>query len=381
MQTSAPPWWARARLLTWLPAVLIAIGTVLDLASPPHVTLTPFYVAAPLLVAPVLSLRVTVGYGTLATGVVAAQMAMRAEPHLSESVVKVVTVALISLLALAINRIVARRDRRVASARDVARIVQRAVVPAPPGEAGALRVAARYRPARRDTLIGGDLYALRETPFGVRMLVGDVRGKGLAATETVAVLLGAFREAAERERDLSAVANRMEAALVRERTTRLELDPIEGFATAVLVEMPPGPPHRVRVFNRGHPPPVLMPEGARARFLTTDPALPLGLGDLGPARTRPRTARFPPGAGLLLYTDGLSEARNAVGVFFDIVAGLDGLPAEDPAECLDSLVDRVIAYAGGALDDDMALLAVAHVPGGAVDVSGPAAGPERSNGQ
>ncbi|ONK13335.1 PP2C family protein-serine/threonine phosphatase [Streptomyces sp. MP131-18] len=362
MQTSAPPWWARARVLAWLPAVLIAVGTFLDLASPPHVTLTPFYVAAPLLAAPVLPLWATTAYGVLATGTVAAQMHLRTEPGLGESAIKVVTVALISFLAVAINRIVARRDQRVATARGVAEAVQRAVVPEPPARVGALRVAARYRAAQRDTLIGGDLYAVRETPYGVRMLVGDVRGKGLAATEAVAVLLGAFREAAECEPQLAEVCDRLETALVREQRARRTLDPVEGFATAVLVEVPPEPPLRVRLINRGHPPPVVMGPGGCAHYLTTEPALPLGLGNLAPAPERPRTARFPAGSRLLLYTDGVSEARNAAGAFYDPVAGLDGQTLTDPAALLDLLVDGVVAHTGGALNDDMALLAVTHLP-------------------
>ncbi len=363
MHTSAPPWWARARVLTWLPAVLIAIGTVLDLSSPPHVTLTPFYVAAPLLAAPVLSLRATTAYGALATGVVAAQMWGRTEPGLGESAIKVLTVGLISFLAVVINRIVARRDQRVASARGVAEAVQRAVVPDPPGRVGALRVAARYQAAQRDTLIGGDLYAVRETPYGVRLLVGDVRGKGLAATEAVAVLLGAFREAAECEERLATVCDRLETSLVREQSARRTLDPVEGFATAVLVEMPPEPPLRIRVVNRGHPPPVVMGPGGSAHYLTTEPALPLGLGSLSPPEPgRTRTARFPAGSRLLLYTDGVSEARNADGVFYDPVAGLDGPALTDPSALLDRVVDGVVAHTGGALKDDMALLAVTHVP-------------------
>ncbi|WP_049580463.1 PP2C family protein-serine/threonine phosphatase [Streptomyces sp. SBT349] len=354
MRTTAP-WrpWARAGAV--VPALLIVLGTLLDLLTPPHITLTPFYVAAPLLAAPVLSFRATALYGALATLAVAGQTFW----HVS-SPYKTSTVAVISLIALVVNRVVARRDARVASARDVAEAVQRAVVPEPPEHAGGLRIAARYRAAQRNALIGGDLYALRETPYGVRMLVGDVRGKGLAATEAVAVVLGAFREAAESEHRLESVAARLERALVRERATRPALDPVEGFTTAVLVEMDSDPPLHIRVINRGHPPPVLLGPGGDAHYLAADPALPLGLGDLLPTPDRARSSRFPAGSHLLLYTDGMSEARNAGGAFYDPARGLTGCAFPGPDALLDRVVADVVEHSGGALNDDMALLAVHH---------------------
>ncbi|MDT0345112.1 PP2C family protein-serine/threonine phosphatase [Streptomyces litchfieldiae] len=358
MHTSAP-WRAGVWAYAWLPALLVAIGTWLDFQTPPHVTLTPFYVAAPLLAAPVLSLPITAAYGVLATGAVAAQMSWRIpEPAWSEATIKTGTVALISLLALVINRIVARRDQRVAAAQNVAEAVQRAVVPEPPDRAGGLTVAARYRAAQRNTLIGGDLYAVRETPHGVRILIGDVRGKGLAATEAVAVLLGAFREAADDEPRLESVTARMETALMRERRKRAALDAVEGFTTALLVEVPRDPPDCLRLINRGHPPPLLLGPGGAADYVPADPALPLGLGDLGPGPDRPCTAGFPPGSQLLLYTDGVSEARDADGVFYEPAASLAGRVFAGPAELADGVVEDVLEHTGGALADDMALLAV-----------------------
>ena len=105
-------------------------------------------------------------------------------------------------------------------------------------------VAARYEAAQADAFIGGDLYAVQDTPHGVRLVVGDVRGKGMGAVEAVAVVIGAFREAAEQEATLEAVAQRLERALAREGTRRDGLDAFEGFTTAVLAEIPRGDGHR-----------------------------------------------------------------------------------------------------------------------------------------
>ncbi|MDT0321287.1 PP2C family protein-serine/threonine phosphatase [Streptomyces millisiae] len=359
MRTGTPWWAGGGAWYPWLPLVLLVVGTVADLLTPPHLTLTPLYVAAPMLAAPVLSLRVTALYGLLATASVGVQMLLR-EPSVGEAIVKVTTVATISALAVVVNRIVARRDRRLASAREVAEAVQRAVVPEPPDRAGTLRVATRYQAAQRDTLIGGDLYAVRETPFGVRLLVGDVRGKGLAATEAVAVILGAFREVADREPELAEVAAYLEAALVREREQRAPLDPVEGFTTAVLAEVPRERPVTVRILNRGHPQPVLLTPDGDACYLEAEPALPLGLGDLLPTPMgRVRSTPFPPGSHLLLYTDGVSEARDEHGVFFDPVEDLNGRSFPGPGLLLDRVVADVVKHST-RLNDDMALLALHH---------------------
>ncbi|WP_309055456.1 PP2C family protein-serine/threonine phosphatase, partial [Streptomyces sp.] len=69
---------------------------------------------------------------------------------------------------------------------------------------------------------------------------------------------------------------------------------------------------------------------------------------------------YPPGATLLLYTDGLSEARNAQGVFYAPAERLAGRIFPGPEELLDALVDDVRRHTGGGATDDMALLAVSR---------------------
>ncbi|CAM5398564.1 serine/threonine-protein phosphatase [Streptomyces tanashiensis] len=104
--------------------------------------------------------------------------------------------------------------------------------------------------------------------------------------EAVAVVIGAFREAAEQERTLEGVAQRL-VALTLEGTRRDGLDAFEGFTTAVLAEIPRSDGSGtfdgfVRVVNRGHPPPLML--YADGRLETLEPgeaALPLGMGELG----------------------------------------------------------------------------------------------------
>lgn len=170
----------------------------------------------------------------------------------------VLVVLVISLVGLWIKWLVDRQGRDLALALTVAEAAQRAVLPAPPPAVGPIAVADRYVAAQVGAAIGGDLYALQETPFGIRALIGDVRGKGLPAVSAVSVAVGAFREAAEHAPSLHDLADRLDRALDREGMRRQEtLDDIEGFVTALLVQIPPSG-ETITVLNRGHPPPYLV---------------------------------------------------------------------------------------------------------------------------
>ncbi|WP_327414822.1 hypothetical protein [Streptomyces sp. NBC_01233] len=91
------------------------------------------------------------------------------------------TVVTVSGLALLVNRVVRRSGEQLASARGIAEAAQRAVPPKPAERIGGLHVSAWYEAAQADAFVGGDLYAVQDTPYGVRLAVGDVRGKGLGA--------------------------------------------------------------------------------------------------------------------------------------------------------------------------------------------------------
>ncbi|GAA3819327.1 PP2C family protein-serine/threonine phosphatase [Streptomyces phyllanthi] len=339
-----------------LPVLLVVAGVVYDHFTPRGFTPIPFFTAAPLLAAPLYPLA-----GTVAIGVVSflAALAVSLQYRMdADDVTGIVTVATVAVLAVVINRLVRRSDARLASAREIAETAQRAVLPEPVEAIGGFDIAARYEAAQADAFIGGDLYAVQNTPHGVRLVVGDVRGKGMEAVAAVAVVIGAFREAAEQEATLEAVAQRLERALTREGTRRGGTDAREEFATAVLVELPHGD-GTVRIVNRGHPAPLLLRADGSLRALEPrQPALPLGMGELGPWPDRAEEIGFPGGATLLLYTDGLSEARDARGVFYDPAERLSGRTFSGPRALLATLVDEVERHTGGGAMDDMALLAV-----------------------
>ncbi|MFC8919966.1 PP2C family protein-serine/threonine phosphatase [Streptomyces sp. NPDC057116] len=348
------------RFVRALPALLIAGGVAYDLSTPPRFTAAPLFAAAPLVAAPLFAVWATLLSGSFA--VLAVLFLHIGNGTLGEvqALTEILTVVVVAALALLINRVVRRSGERLASARVIAETAQRAVLPTPAERIGGLQVAARYEAAQEDAFIGGDLFAVQDTPYGVRLVVGDVRGKGLGAVEAVAVVIGAFREAAEQESSLEGVAQRLERALAREGTRRDGLDAFEGFTTAVLAEVVRGEAV-VRVVDRGHPEPLMLyADGSVALLEQVEPALPLGMAELGAWPDRAFEVPFPAGATLLLYTDGLSEARDAAGVFYDPVARLSGRLFPGPDALLDALVSDVRRYTGGGATDDLALLAVSR---------------------
>ncbi|MCH0567323.1 MULTISPECIES: PP2C family protein-serine/threonine phosphatase [unclassified Streptomyces] len=341
-----------------LPVLLIAAGGVYDYYTPSKYSAAPLFTAAPLVAAPLYSRRGTVLTGFAATVVVLAVHLVLGGVFDVDAVTELVTVVTVSALAVLINTLVRRSSEQLASAREIAEAAQRAVLPEPVERIGGFQIAARYEAAQADASIGGDLYAVQDSPHGVRLIVGDVRGKGLGAVSAVAVVIGAFREAAEQEATLEAVAQRLERALVREGARRGGVDAFEGFTTAVLAELPHGD-GPLRILNRGHPPPMLLyADGTVRALLPTRPALPLGMGELGAWPDRADGAGFPSGATLLLYTDGVSETRDPHGRFYDVEERLEGRVCGDPGTLLAAVARDVRRHSGGHLTDDMALLAV-----------------------
>ncbi|MFF0791285.1 PP2C family protein-serine/threonine phosphatase [Streptomyces spiralis] len=201
---------------------------------------------------------------------------------------------------------------------------------------------------------------MQDTPYGVRCLIGDVRGKGMGAVEAVTVVVGAFREAAQHEPTLTGLAERIDRSLLRESALRDGIDQVEDFTTAVLAQIPlPG--DRVRLINRGHPAPLLFVEGTVRTLEPARPALPLGLAMLAADPGRTDTVAFPPGASLLLYTDGLTEAWDPSGTFYDPADRLTGQYSRSPDALLAAVVADVRRYTRGQVTDDMALLALTRL--------------------
>lgn len=339
-----------------LPAAVIVAAIVVGLFTR-GVNTFPLLAAAPVLAAPVLSLPGTIATGVAAIVIGELEVAVASGGSFLTHPAQLATVVALTALAAVLNRLMARYQQQLKDTREVAEAVQRAVLPTPPDRIGPLAVAVRYEAAAREAAIGGDCYAIRSTPHGIRLMIADVRGKGMGAVRTVNGLLGSFHEAATRVPDLPGVVGRLE-----ERMQELNAEDAEGaesFATAVVIEIP-ADGSVLRLSNLGHCAPLLVHQGRARPLDPTDPTLPLGLGDLGRIRVPVEQYPLPPGATLVLFTDGVVEARDRHGVFYDPVPHMSRPLPADPDAILDSLLADLARHTGGRLDDDAALLAVTH---------------------
>ncbi|WP_226961837.1 MULTISPECIES: PP2C family protein-serine/threonine phosphatase [Streptomyces] len=284
---------------------------------------------------------------------------MTRPPHIEDA--DVAAVAAIAAFSVLVALVRERYTRELVRVGTVAEAAQHAVMPPVADRVGPVRCAGLYRAAQVAALVGGDLYDVREGPFGVRALVADVQGHGLAAVGTVAALLGTFREALLDEPELSGVALRLDRRLRIEARPE-GAAPSELFATAVLLEFPPDMAS-VRLASCGHPPVLLVRDG-RVRELVADPAPPLGLG-LAPVEPRPLTVRLAEGDVLLGYTDGVTEARDESGGFYPLVRRLARRCSTDPRPEPGRLVEFVwkdMTSFARAVEDDVALLALRPEP-------------------
>ncbi|MFJ1912906.1 PP2C family protein-serine/threonine phosphatase [Streptomyces sp. NPDC088147] len=281
------------------------------------------------------------------------------------------TVALISVASVVTASLRQRRERELAQSRWVATVMQNLVLRPLPRRLGRLSISSVYIAAEEEANIGGDVYAAAVTPRSVRVMVGDVQGKGLGAVEVVVYLLTAFRQAARNGTTLAELPDFLDRSLrddlVDVRATSGDAPDdvsrsraLEGFVTAVIVEFSEGE-DVVRIANRGHPPPLLI---RRDTVLPLDPmesALPLGLGDLCAAEQHVDTYELAVGDRLLLYTDGVIEARDAAGRFYPLTERVARWTDRDAAEMLDAIRSDLLRYVGARPTDDVAMVAVQRV--------------------
>ncbi|MFF8101549.1 PP2C family protein-serine/threonine phosphatase [Streptomyces sp. NPDC016640] len=341
----------RLTVLSLLPFVMMAAVTVADLAVGPAVVFLPLVSLGPAFAPLVGSWRRTVCVGGIAlllcVGLGWYNTLLDGSRGLM-SIATVLGVTAASLLAVSMRQ---QREAELDNVRSIAEAAQRVLLKPVPRLAGRVRVAVCYMSAVAEARIGGDLYEVVTSPHGVRVIVGDVQGKGLEAVETAAVVLGAFREAAPEEADLVTVGHRLERAVDRQSGA-------EKFVTAVLAEVRS---EEVTFLNFGHPAPLLI--RADGTTLLPEPpsyALPLGLGAHGAEPAETFRTDFLPGDQLLLYTDGITEARDAEGRFHPLAERVHLLEEGDPEAALEMLRQDLLQHVSGPLHDDAALLVLRY---------------------
>ncbi|MGW7434294.1 PP2C family protein-serine/threonine phosphatase [Streptomyces sp. NPDC054861] len=357
----------RRHALLAVPLGLIVVVTVVDILAPPEVHLGPFLAAAPAVTASFAGPRTT---GLIGAVAVLAQMAValvRTSLTDLNHTFQIIALILISAFVTFFAALRERHEKEMTQLRYVAEAAQEVVLRPLPDRIGSLRLASVYLAAEDEAQIGGDLFAAARTSQGTRLMIGDVRGKGMEAVGDAALLLGAFRAAAHRQAELSLLVTYLEgtvsSSLGDPGASAAEEEPGEAFITAALLDVPDSTP-TLHLVNCGHPPPLLLRNGVVTPLEVRLPAPPLGLTEFaGRAVLTPEVFPFEAGDVVLLYTDGVIEARDAFGTFYPLAERLGTFAEADPRALLRRLREDLLAHTPhGRLGDDAAMVAIRRLP-------------------
>jgi serine phosphatase RsbU (regulator of sigma subunit)/GAF domain-containing protein len=231
---------------------------------------------------------------------------------------------------------------------EIAETFQQALLVEPPLLAGA-EIGVKYQAAARAARVGGDFYdILQVAPGRVLIAVGDVCGRGLQAAVETALLRYTLRAYAQ-ESSPGEALSRLNSALLAQ-------DPDLPFATVVLASLDVGR-RNLEYAVAGHPRPMVL-VGRRRFAVAQAGGFPVSM---FPGESYPtHRCVLPEGATIVLYTDGLTEARRG-----SRMLGERGLREtlrrhlDEPAQQLaESLMDRAARYAGGSAEDDMAVVVI-----------------------
>ena len=239
------------------------------------------------------------------------------------------------------------RARLLAEARDVAHTLQQSMIAGDPPRDPRFEIATLYHAAIEHLEVGGDWHDAFLLPGGrVGIVVGDVVGRGLRAASAMGQLRSAVRALAG--------AGMEPAEVLAHLDTFTEQVDDARYATLAYAEVDPDT-GAVLVAAAGHMPPVIVEPDGEVRVFMEGRSPPLGAAD--PEKTR-KQARMDlaPGAGFLLYTDGLVERRTepideGIARLADVVRAM---PGASPAELVEALPAALLEP--GTIDDDVCLL-------------------------
>jgi phosphoserine phosphatase RsbU/P len=330
--------------ITGLGAALGVLITVagIEFANGSGVSVIGWLAIAPFLAAAFAPWREVIGVGLIAAALTVTFEMLDPTGIDEAAIAHIVGMVVATGAAVAVALIRQRQNRRFAELARLANVAQEAVLRPIGPQVGQLAIAGRYVSASEAADIGGDLYEALDTPYGVRMIIGDVRGKGIDAVRLASIVLGSYRHVAYERPDLRGIVDDLDRAVARSVGD-------EDFVTAVLVEERGG---TLTVVNCGHPAPLLLRRGRVIPLDPVQPAPPLGF---SPA-VQARVEHLEPGDRLLLYTDGLAEARRS-GEFFPTADRAWGLLGHGTVEHgLASLASALDAWVRGQFEDDIALL-------------------------
>ncbi len=336
------------------PVILTVLVSGLAFATPREIAFSRLLPAAPALAAAMWPVVPTILLGAFCLLVMSGLSLVYTDlgtPYTAAAIVAV------TLAAAYTSHLRLQREETLFQVRLVADAAQKVLLRPLPRRVKDVEIESLYLAAQEQARIGGDFYEVADTPYGVRLLIGDVRGKGLSAVGAASAVINCFRENAYDQPDLRGIIHRLEASIGRYSVAILDPDQPEHFATALIAEIRYGA-GQVKILNCGHPPPLLIRGGEIRVLEPTAPSPPLNLATLLGDDYNIDTIAFTPGDQMLLYTDGVTETRDRAGAFFPLPEWMRQLGPAAPRELLDRLHRDLLHYSGGRLDDDIAAVAV-----------------------
>lgn len=239
------------------------------------------------------------------------------------------------------------RERRIAE------VLQEALL-APPEDIDGLDVAYLYQPASVAASVGGDFYDVLLLGDGhVALSIGDVAGKGIEAAKLTALMRDGIHAYLLEEDDPGQILGRLNSLAFR-------FTPIEKFAT-VFLGMLDCSSGRLRYSSAGHPAPIVLGRDG-ARMLNTGSGL---VGAFAQSTFKTADAALAPGEVLVMFTDGVTEARLGRELYgTDRLALALGRLCDTPLAGLPrALLNDVLAFSQGVLQDDVVIVCVSRRAG------------------
>jgi PAS domain S-box-containing protein len=286
-------------------------------------------------------------FGHAEAGVFGAEAEAAASSIASTAAVAITNAGLLQ----AARREAAARELALRERDQVAVALQQSLLPPDLPAIPGLEIGAHYHAGTE--LVGGDFYdvfTLGDGRWGI--VLGDVCGSGPEAASQTALTRHTVRTAAMFDTDPATVVQTLNRALLRSNTTR--------FTTAVFLRLArhaDGSKVAVTIASGGHPPPLICRrDGTIEESSATGPLL--GVTDVPIDSLQVAHYELAPDDTLVLYTDGLTEARKS-GVLFGVEGVTETLTREtnaSPARLANALVDAALQHAGAPLSDDVAIV-------------------------
>jgi PAS domain S-box-containing protein len=247
----------------------------------------------------------------------------------------------------------AENSRLYSDRSEIARVLQTSLLPPHLPEIPGVELGAEYLPVGETNVVGGDFYDLINTiEDGWVCAIGDVRGKGVEAAAVTALARYTIRAVTMKDDRPSEVLAALNEAMLRQL-------PEDRFCTAACVRLEPEDGSvgvGLDVARAGHPAPLLLRPGGPVEEVGCSGKV---LGVFDDAELRDTSLRLMPGEVLVLYTDGVTEARSPDGDFFGedrLRKLLDSCSGYGAATLAARIKDVILDFQEGYPRDDLAVL-------------------------